>query len=164
MIFKYISSPLRLIDFNLFYKIITQKKDLNFEAEWNVKFENNEKEIIEYRFSTEEEKGVFHESLLINNALVLKRNDSFSAAIKSHTTSQWHEINPPSNKLILHIRRDVKEYPFLEDIISWAERSYGFKFAHITPLASLLTEKEHTLLAKNDNVLNLLNDLEKINK
>ncbi|MGB1204981.1 MAG: ATP-binding protein [Chitinophagales bacterium] len=156
------SRTLAIID--LFYKIITQKKDLNFEEEWNVKFENNKKEIIEYCFSAEEEKGVFHESLLINNTTVLKRNDSFSAAIKSNTTSNWHEINPPSNKLILHIRRDVKEYPFLEDIISWAEHSYGFKFAHITPSASFLAEKKYSLLTNVANVSDLFSALKKQNK
>ncbi len=37
------------------------------------------------------------------------------------------------NKLVIHSTRDVKKYPFLEDIAFWAEHSYGFKFSSINP-------------------------------
>lgn len=38
------------------------------------------------------------------------------------------EINPPGNKLVLHVQRDVVKYPVFEKIISWAENVGFFSF------------------------------------
>lgn len=40
-------------------------------------------------------------------------------------------INPPQNKLTLHVRRDTVQYPYIEKIVSWAEHVCGQRFNEI---------------------------------
>lgn len=40
-------------------------------------------------------------------------------------------INPPTDKLTLHVRRDIIQYPYFEKIITWAENVYGQRFNEI---------------------------------
>lgn len=37
-------------------------------------------------------------------------------------------INPPEDKLVLHVRRDTVQYPYFEKIVSWAEHVCGHRF------------------------------------
>jgi hypothetical protein len=37
-------------------------------------------------------------------------------------------INPPEDKLVLHVRRDTVQYPYFEKIVSWAESVCGHRF------------------------------------
>lgn len=52
---------------------------------------------------------------------------------RSGKNALLHEevINPPSNKLVLHVRRDTVQYPYIEKIMSWAERACGISFNEI---------------------------------
>ncbi len=153
---------LSIID--LLYKMITQKRNLDWGAKWSIKFENYKKEIIHYEFSTSQRyQGVTYEKILVNNEVVLKRFDRFSASIKSHISSNWDVINPPADKLTLHVRRDVKEYPFLENIVSWAEHSYGFKFGNLSPYSHIHAQ-EYDLLTTIEDIPALLSALEDNNK
>lgn len=38
------------------------------------------------------------------------------------------DINPPKNRLIVHVRRDIKLYPEIEHIMNWAENSTYMQF------------------------------------
>lgn len=85
-------------------------------------FEDGE-DIISYEFRL---KGpdVFFESLKVNDNALLERDEK--------TTNLHGElINPPSNKLTLHVRRDVVQYPFIEKIMLWAEHACGLCFNEI---------------------------------
>ncbi|NJN78920.1 MAG: ATP-binding protein, partial [Saprospiraceae bacterium] len=77
-----------------------------------------------------------YEAIFINDELFLERTTDLTK-IKSAKTSNWTEFNPPKDKLVLHIRRDVIDYPYLEEIIAWAENSYGFKFGGINVMPSI---------------------------
>lgn len=37
-------------------------------------------------------------------------------------------INPPEDKLVLHVRRDTVQYPYFEKIVSWAQSVCGHRF------------------------------------
>lgn len=37
-------------------------------------------------------------------------------------------VNPPSDKLLIHVRRDTVKYPDIEKLICWAEKVEGFSF------------------------------------
>lgn len=50
---------------------------------------------------------VLSELLTVNNEILLYRNEN-------KTELRGELINPPSNKLALHVRRDVVQYPFIE--------------------------------------------------
>lgn len=51
------------------------------------------------------------------------------------TTYYNEKINPPTNKLTLNVRRDTILYPQIEEIIEWAESSYGLLFNEINPIS-----------------------------
>jgi hypothetical protein len=60
----------------------------------------------------------------------LERNGK-STRIKSVSNVEA-TINPPEDSLAIHVRRDTKEYPFFEQMISWAGNCYGIKFGEIS--------------------------------
>ena len=75
---------------------------------------------------------VVEESIKYEGEDVLRRKNN-KTEIKSFDEGLWSEINPPADKLVLHVRRDTKEYPYLEHIVKWAENTYGLKFGKIIP-------------------------------
>ena len=70
---------------------------------------------ISYEFQLKK-SNVVYESLIANGETRLYRNES-------ETLLCGELINPPSNKLTLHVRRDVLQYPFIEKIMLWAEHA-----------------------------------------
>lgn len=85
----------------------------------DLQFTNNKKHI-EYHFAIKS-GAVVNEILLIDNEEVLKRDEN-SAVLCGET------INPPTNKLIPHVRRDTVRYPNIEQIMLWAEQACGMSF------------------------------------
>lgn len=78
---------------------------------------------ISYEFQLSK-SNVVYESLTANGETWLYRNES-----ETHLCGE--PINPPSNKLTLHVRRDVLQYPFIEKIMLWAEHACGLCFNEI---------------------------------
>ena len=138
------SRTLSTID--LLVKMITQKRDLKWGAKWHITFENSRLEEVVYEFKTSSLKhGVNGEKMTVGNEEVLRRSSYDKAMVRSTMTGVFDRFFPPVDKLALHIRRDVIEYPFFEEVASWAENSFGFKFGNISPLA-LLNLQEYDLL------------------
>jgi predicted ATPase len=151
------SRTLSTID--LLVKMVTQKRDLNWGSKWSIIYENEEQKEIFYEFKTSSLKqGVTWEKMSVDGSLVLRRSTFDEATVRSSTTGAIERISPPPNKLVLHIRRDVREYPFLEEIATWAETSYGFKFGNISPLAQL-NQQEYDLLTAVEHIPVLLKTL-----
>jgi hypothetical protein len=143
------SRTLSTID--LLYKMLTQKRNLNWGGKWEIVFQTANKDIIEYSFSTGYQKsGVTHEIIKYNGADVLKRDIPDSAIVKNSLTGTVDIIYPPADKLVLHVNRDVKKYPFLEEIVSWAEDSFGFKFGNISSYARFNKQEYDLLTAVED--------------
>ncbi|MCY7329601.1 MAG: ATP-binding protein, partial [Saprospiraceae bacterium] len=130
------SRTLSTID--LLVKMITQKRDLNWGAKWSVVFENDQQAEVFYEFKTSSLKhGVTAEKMTVGKEVVLRRSSYDQATVRSAQTAEFERFFPPVDKLVLHVRRDVVEYPFFEEVASWAENSFGFKFGNISPLAQL---------------------------
>lgn len=106
-------------------KNITQKNPILVNGNWKLEFKMEDKKILEYILIIEKNK-VTKEEILINNKKKLYRNKK--AEIYSETQKEFIEIGPPADKLVLHVRRDEKEYPFLEYLIKWASSLKGFSF------------------------------------
>lgn len=160
------SRTLQTID--LLVKMITQKRDLNWGGQWDITFENHKREEINYKFSTSvKHQGVTFEKMFVDSDLVLARNRQNygdKAKIKNSINKGIFDfIYPPDNKLIIHTNRDIKKYPFLEDIANWAEQSYGFKFGNISPY-SLLNQQEYDLLTAVEDIPTLFLSLKKTDK
>lgn len=148
---------------DLLVKMITQKRNLNWGGQWDIKFENFNGDEIHYQFSTSYQKqGVTFEKIFLNGELVLTRNRKHygeQAKIKNFLNKNLFEfVYPPNNKLVIHSNRDIKKYPFLEDIANWAEQSYGFKFGNISPY-SLLNQQEYDLLTAVEDIPTLFKSL-----
>jgi AAA15 family ATPase/GTPase len=152
------SRTLNTID--LLNNILKQSSFPNSNSSWKIIFENSKKELIVYQFTTNKNtQSIDYESIIINKELFLERKNNL-AKIKSANTASWTTINPPKDKLVLHIRRDIIDYPYLEEIIAWAENSYGFKFGSITPDKKILGEENKhfwTLLTNNLTLPDMLN-------
>ncbi len=82
-------------------------------------FEDNGEKIF-YSF-TYYKGEIDNEDLIVDSKIYLKRTEK---STRLHTES----INPPANKLTLHVRRDVVQYPYIEKIIQWAEYACGIYF------------------------------------
>lgn len=79
---------------------------------------------LDYRFNWDGHKVAFEELVFHskqNKIVVIERTES-SAKLKDES------INPPQDKLILNVRRDVIFFPEIEEIVSWAERLEAFCF------------------------------------
>jgi len=130
-----------------FGRFIEQKTSLT-GRDWRIKFIDDKKQLIDYKISLDPSdeliggekvklkvRKVLLEELKIDNELVLSRqyveDENISKAnLKSYVTGEFDEVYPPNYKLVLHARRDTKNYPYLEEIILWAENCFGFKFGY----------------------------------
>jgi AAA15 family ATPase/GTPase len=152
---------------DLLVKMLTQKRDLNWGGQWDITFENFKGEEIQYQFSTSFLKhGVTFEKIFIDKNLVLSRDTKHNdfAKIRNYLDNKnFEDVYPPSNKLAVHTNRDLKKYPFLEDIANWAEQSYGFKFGNISPY-SRLNQQEYDLLTAVEDIPTLFKSLKKEDK
>lgn len=66
-------------------------------------------------------KKVVKEVLKLNDKVIIDRNDD-DAKISNET------VNPPAEKLLIHVRRDVEKYPEFEKVIKWSEESIILSF------------------------------------
>lgn len=137
-----------------FAKMVSQETSILFFGKWTLTFRNNNNIIL---YQLDITNSVVSEKLYINKKLVLDR-DNESTQIFSFTNNKLVSIKPPKNKLVLHVRRDVEEYPFFEDIINWAQQLHGFKFGNITP-NTLLIDKKADRLTSIDEIPLLLEEL-----
>lgn len=102
----------------------------NSSGGWQVSFLNEGQTFV---YSLTMSKGsVISENITVDGKEMLKRGGS-SAEIYSYVTDSFQLISPPNDRLVLHVRRDQKEFPFLEDLASWAGGIRGLAFANTAP-------------------------------
>lgn len=141
------------------YRIIKQKEDINWGSKWNILFQIDSSNELTYKVETSEQKStVILEEIFLNGECVLRRIGEESAEIKSFVTQDFSIVHPPANKLVLHVRRDVEEYPFLETIMNWAEAANGFSFANIIPKGNQLVYNHLRIAIDIPYLFSLLDD------
>lgn len=117
------------------------------EGEW-IAFFTDESDCV-FEFSVAFKKGqVVREEIVVNGEIKLKRKLS-SAEIFSNTTLKWQKISPPNDQLVLHVRRDKHEFPFLENLISWAQGVRGLSFGNTSPYMIEIPGKPSQLTSLN---------------
>lgn len=119
-------------------EVLSQKRGVNsiYQFDVEILLEDAEDEI-SYSLSYARE-GVVLESLILNGKVIIKR-DAIFATINDEL------VNPPADRLLLHVRRDVQKNPEIEKIIKWAEESVVKSFID----RSMMYEDEfHDLLAR----------------
>lgn len=110
---------------------IIQSPHIVLNGDWSASFIDENNQIFEFMVNWENSK-IINESIKINGCRKLERN-SYSAKIFSEVSSSWQEISPPQDRLVLHVRRDRNEFPFLETLFFWATSVRGFSFANTSP-------------------------------
>lgn len=144
-------------------KYITQKWGMKLNSEWDIEFINHRNDTLRFEFSTKSSREgiITNEKITINERVVLHRNpETGSVRLRNELRNEEETIFPPENKLTLHVNRDIKKYPYLEEIVHWAEHAFGFKFGNIAPQAKL-NQKEYDLLTGVEEVPVLFDTLEK---
>ena len=79
-----------------------------------------------YNFSVSE--GVVTNEKLDYTNLTTQEDTNIIVRSKDSCTLQGESINPPTNKLVLNVRRDTQLYPEMEMLQKWAENVVGFSF------------------------------------
>ena len=107
-------------------KILT-KKIKPTDGCWTLEFQSlDDKTTYVYNLSIID-KVIVKEEIVQNDKVLLKRATD-NGQIWSSSQSKTITINPPKNELVLSIRRDRVEFPFLEDLYRWADNLSGFAF------------------------------------
>lgn len=92
--------------------------------------------IASFIFESEEESIIYHFSC-VNRKItsevlgkITKEGKRTLLLERNNGVTLLHNapINPPDDKLVLHVRRDTIQYPYFEKIISWAENVCGHRF------------------------------------
>jgi predicted ATP-dependent endonuclease of OLD family len=106
---------------------ISQRDQKIYDGNWNLIFETNRGD---FEYSLHVDKGeVLSESIDLDGKSLLERN-KMTSKIFSRKMNDYVEISPPVSKLTLHVRRDEKEYDFLEDLIKWSMSVKKINFIH----------------------------------
>lgn len=115
---------------------ITGKIPRLLSGDWTLTFETCTKET--FRMHCEVVDGeVLREVIDLGGEKVLSRRGE-KGSIISRDPRETKEYEPPREKLTVHVRRDKKEYPYLEELFHWADSYRGFMFASRRP-SELLT-------------------------
>lgn len=114
-------------------QILSKKRPNLFESgSFHAEF-INKKDSTRYTYNLNiAESKVVSEEMLRNDIIVLKRyaNDG---EIFSDTDGEIKKYSPPVTELTVHVRRDTKEYPFLEKLLEWATNFHGYRFTEFSP-------------------------------
>ncbi|WP_163631849.1 AAA family ATPase [Paludibacter sp. 221] len=112
-------------------------------------FINELNDSIIYGFNYQNGK-IIQEDFIINGVAILKRDEK-------KTLLNKEIISPPNNKLTLHVRRDIKEHPYFEKIMQWAENSYGIVFNEADFIGG--RGKKPYLMVQGEGLYDMLNSL-----
>ena len=139
----------------------------SFKESWNLSFSKKDGDTLDYNLTMDMPPTYdgwdffLDESLFVNKKQVLKREDD-DAVVYSMISQKDIEISPPSDALVVKARRDIKEFPFFEDIIKWVEGVNIFYFARNRENSKETVSKLFSTL-KPDAVKTLIADLNFLN-
>jgi PHD/YefM family antitoxin component YafN of YafNO toxin-antitoxin module len=107
-------------------KMLSKKIPVSKMGNWNLEFQKNQKEKYKYKLEIIEGRVQFEEIKQGNRVLLRRENEE--GIIYSYLREKKIKIHPPKAELTLHVRRDVKEFPFLEDLFEWSNNFVGYQF------------------------------------
>ena len=106
-------------------------------GKWKIELRDDLGNYFTYEFIMNNFDGnISSEVLTLNNEVILNRKENGQSLIKNFLINQFEEVYPPKNKLVLHTTRDLKKFPFFEELINWAESSFGFLFSTVNPFSN----------------------------
>jgi energy-coupling factor transporter ATP-binding protein EcfA2 len=115
-----------------FAKTLCGKISYLKDGNWNIQFQNPiDNTVYQYNLVVED-KVVLFEEMIKDKDVLLKRQKE-NGEILSKIQGKMVGFSPPKNQLTPHVRRDIKEFPFMEELLNWAENFYGYMFTNATP-------------------------------
>ena len=117
---------------NALANMISGKLPMLLDGHWQITFSNNDSETY-YELYIKD--GIVLRELMTNKdtQLLSRRGELGKILYISEEKERTEEFHPPINKLTNQVRRDVKRYPFIEDLVQWAENYYYFSFSGVIP-------------------------------
>jgi len=113
--------------------VISEKNWHPVINQWKATFKDAKGNELTYSFGWAERFiSIGYEDLFLNGTQLIKRNQD-GCSVYSQVTGNKETINPPKTKLVINVRRDTKAHPEFEQLIQWAEGTYGFRFGTIVP-------------------------------
>lgn len=146
---------------------LLKQPDFLSDGEFKVKFQKGNGDTFAYhlKISNSNRRSLgfaITEQLTINDQFVLQRTPGRESRVLNAVTHTLDPVNPPEDRLIIHVHRDVKKHPFFENIAAWAGQSYSFKFASITTDFHTITWETGISVMNNiDSLFNALSDADK---
>ncbi len=127
-----------------FAKVLSKKT--RKDGHWELEFKIWREEEINYKYELEIKKQIIQEEEISENGKVLLRRKKDKGEIFSKQSSKMIPFSPPKDELTLNVRRDVKEFPFLEDFIYWANNFHGYTFSGVRPNVIMVPGDSEALL------------------
>lgn len=113
-------------------KMLSRKTPHLLNGNWILAYKNRNNNDT-YHYTIDISDGIVHqEEITINDTPVLQRQKE-TGRIFSYASKTMIDFHPPEQELTLYVRRDVKEFPFLEEILTWANRFHGYRFSMTNP-------------------------------
>jgi len=113
-------------------RILSRKAPTLLNGSWKLEYKNRKNNDI-YHYILDISDGIVNlEEIRINQELFLEREKE-NGEIFSYTSKKMIDFYPPERELTLYVRRDVKEFPFLEEILTWANNFRGYMFSMTNP-------------------------------
>ncbi|MDM8548615.1 AAA family ATPase [Desulfobacterales bacterium HSG2] len=138
-----------------FADMITQNSSV-YIGNWEFTFIADDNQKICYNINSSFKS--IREKILVDGKSVLERDHKVTK-LYSQTKQDFDEISPPDKKLVLHVRRDKREYPFLEHIVEWAEKTHTFKFGQVHPNSFAGGDRSEKHLKTMEDVPALIEEL-----
>ncbi len=136
-------------------KILTQKVRKN--GNWDLEFKKENGLV--YRFELSIINFIIKcEKIFENGSLILDRVED-SGKLMSKIKNEFEEYSPPPDELTININRDLKKYPYLEDIINWAKGLQGYTFSNVQTNLVLVPSKPEVMLENLNSVPFILLEL-----
>lgn len=128
-----------------FAKIISKKIPRLLTGNWNLEFVDRKNKIL-YQYDLSTFEGIVVLENIRKNGKILLTREKENGEIFSHTGGKLISFHPPENELTSHVRRDTKEYPFLEDFLRWANSFHGYSFTNVRPNQIMIPNRPEILL------------------
>jgi hypothetical protein len=113
-------------------KMLSRKTPVLLNGSWKLKYKDRKTDDV-YHYNLDiSDRIVNLEEIKINQKSVLEREKE-NGKIFSYISNTMIDFHPPERELTLYVRRDVKEFPFLEEILTWTSNFHGYMFSTTNP-------------------------------
>ena len=137
-------------------KILMKKRKPPTEGSWSLEFKTLDKnEVYAYDLLIKN-KIIEKEEIKLGGEILLQRvvDEGTITSCKQGKI----DINPPKEELVLNIRRDKAEFPFLEELYYWADNFYGYTFTSARPTEICIPSTQEGMLENLNTVPYILID------